>query len=90
MSNDQKVIIGFLCGAAAGALAGLLLAPSSGEETRKKIAEKAGELKEDLSNQLTQSFGRIQEQVSSSLGINKTGVSAEAAARKVASETIDS
>jgi gas vesicle protein len=90
MSNDQKVIIGFLCGAAAGALAGLLLAPSSGEETRKKIAEKAGELKEDLSNQLTQSFGRIQEQVSSSLGINKNGVSAEAAARKVASETIDS
>jgi gas vesicle protein len=90
MSNDQKVIIGFLCGAAAGALAGLLLAPRSGEETRKKIAEKAGELKEDLSNQLTQSFGRIQEQVSSSLGINKNGVSAEAAARKVASETIDS
>jgi len=42
MTNDQKVIVGFLCGVAAGTLAGLLLAPSSGEETRKKISEKEG------------------------------------------------
>ncbi len=90
MTNDQKVIVGFLCGAAAGALAGLLLAPSSGEETRKKIAEKASEMKEDLSNQLTQSFGRIQEQVNNSLGIKKNGIATDANARKIASETVDS
>jgi gas vesicle protein len=90
MTNDQKVIVGFLCGVAAGALAGILLAPNSGEETRKKIADKASELKDDLSSQLTQSFGRLQDQVTNSLGLKKTNDVVDAAARKLASETIDS
>lgn len=34
---------GFLAGAALGALAGILFAPASGEETRKKIKEAASE-----------------------------------------------
>jgi gas vesicle protein len=89
MTNDQKVIVGFLCGVAAGALAGILLAPNSGEETRKKISEKANELKDDLSSQLTQSFGRLQDQVSNSLGLKKTNGTVDAAARKMASETVD-
>lgn len=87
MTNDQKVIVGFLCGIAAGALAGLLLAPNSGEETRKKIAEKANDLKDDLSSQLTQGFGRLTEQVTHSLGLKKTAD--DAVARKVAAETVD-
>lgn len=87
MTNDQKVIVGFLCGVAAGALAGILLAPSSGEETRKKIADKASDLKDDLSSQLTTTFGRLQEQVSNTLGMAKNGV--DAAARKLANETVD-
>lgn len=87
MTNDQKVIVGFLCGVAAGALAGLLLAPNSGEETRKKIAEKANDLKDDLSSQLTQGFGRLTEQVTNSLGLKKTAD--DAVARKVAAETVD-
>ncbi len=41
----SKVLLGFLAGAAAGALAGILLAPDSGENTRKKIAAKAGDWK---------------------------------------------
>jgi DNA-binding NarL/FixJ family response regulator len=69
MSNDQKVIVGFLCGVAAGALAGLLLAPTSGEETRKKITDKASDLKDDLSNQLNTTFGRLSEQKRTDLSV---------------------
>jgi gas vesicle protein len=35
--------LGFLAGAAVGALAGILFAPATGEETRKKIMEAASE-----------------------------------------------
>jgi gas vesicle protein len=89
MSNDQKVIVGFLCGVAAGALAGLLLAPTSGEETRKKITDKASDLKDDLSNQLNTTFGRLSEQVTNSLGLKKTNGLADQITRKTASETLD-
>jgi gas vesicle protein len=89
MTNDQKVIVGFLCGVAAGALAGILLAPNSGEETRKKIADKATDLKDDLSTQLSSSFGRLSEQVSNSLGLKKTNSVVDQNARKLASETVD-
>jgi len=89
MTNDQKVIVGFLCGIAAGALAGILLAPNTGEETRKIIADKATDLKDDLSNQLTSTFGRLSEQVNNSLGLKKTNNIVDAAARKIASETVD-
>ena len=89
MSNDQKVIVGVLCGLAAGALAGILLAPTSGEETRKKIADKANDLKDDLSSQLTESFGRLSEQVTNTLNLKKTNDVIDAVSRKIASETID-
>jgi gas vesicle protein len=89
MSSDQKVIVGFLLGAAAGAMAGILLAPSSGEETRKKIADKATDIKDELSTQINTSFGRLSEQVTNSLGLKKTNSVADQLTRKVASETID-
>lgn len=40
-------LFGFIAGAAAGALAGILFAPAKGEETRKKIMEAASEGYED-------------------------------------------
>jgi gas vesicle protein len=89
MTNDQKVIVGFLCGVAAGALAGILLAPNSGEETRKIISDKATDLKDDLSNQLSSTFGRLSEQVNNSLGLKKNNNIVDAATRKLASETVD-
>ena len=89
MTNDQKVVVGFLCGVAAGALAGILLAPNSGEETRKIIADKATDLKDDLSNQLSSTFGRLSEQVNNSLGLKKNNNIVDAATRKLASETVD-
>ena len=39
MNKSAKIIIAFAAGAAAGVLAGILLAPDKGSETRKKIAE---------------------------------------------------
>ena len=39
-----KFFAGFLVGGAVGAIAGLLLAPQSGEETRDMIAQKSSDL----------------------------------------------
>jgi gas vesicle protein len=52
MSNGQKILFSFLAGAAAGVVAGLLLAPESGKETRKKLAKKATDLKNTLEGKL--------------------------------------
>ncbi|MHA6280734.1 YtxH domain-containing protein [Salinimicrobium sp. CAU 1759] len=38
-----KILAGILSGAALGAIAGLLLAPKKGSETRKNIADKSNE-----------------------------------------------
>jgi len=50
MSNDgntaSTVLVSFLLGAVAGAAIALLYAPASGEETRKRIADKAREGRE--------------------------------------------
>lgn len=41
-------IAGLLVGAAVGAIGGLLFAPESGEETRKKLAEKSKDFADDI------------------------------------------
>ncbi len=45
---NTKVLLGFLAGAATGALAGILLAPDKGSETRKKISKKTADLGDSL------------------------------------------
>ena len=40
-SSSASVLVAFLVGAVAGAAVALLYAPSTGEETRRKLAEKA-------------------------------------------------
>ena len=47
-SDSSKAIVALLAGLAVGAVLGVLFAPSSGEETRGLIADKADDLKEDL------------------------------------------
>ena len=37
---SSKILVGFLAGAAVGALAGILFAPDKGSNTRQKIADK--------------------------------------------------
>jgi gas vesicle protein len=48
--NDgtTKGLLGFVLGAALGAAAGILLAPASGQETRRRIARKVQDTQEDL------------------------------------------
>lgn len=46
--NSSKVLLGILGGVAAGALAGILLAPDKGSKTRKKIASKGKGFTDDM------------------------------------------
>lgn len=52
MNNDnQSTLLSFLVGAAAGVAAGMLLAPYSGTESRRKIAQSANDLAGKVGNQ---------------------------------------
>lgn len=48
MSDTSKVLLAALAGAVVGAGIALLLAPASGEETRKKVSKKIQDLKDSL------------------------------------------
>jgi gas vesicle protein len=47
-SGGGKLAVGLLAGAAAGAIAGVLLAPEKGKVTRQKVAESASKLGEQV------------------------------------------
>lgn len=46
--SSSKVLLGFVAGAAVGALAGILFAPDKGSATRTKIAGKAGDIGDSI------------------------------------------
>jgi gas vesicle protein len=48
LMSTQKILIGAFAGLVAGAVLGILLAPASGAETRQKIADTAGDLKDKM------------------------------------------
>lgn len=50
--TGRKIAIGSTIAGVVGYLAGVLTAPKSGEQTRKDIANKAGDLKDDAESQL--------------------------------------
>lgn len=50
----SKVLLGFVAGAAAGVLAGILLAPDKGSETRKKITRKTSEASDAVKNSFSE------------------------------------
>jgi gas vesicle protein len=51
-SKITTFITGLLVGAAAGAIAGILLAPDKGSETRRKFSHKAKDIKDSLPEQI--------------------------------------
>lgn len=53
-SENQKTLLGFMLGAAAGVAVGMLLAPFAGEENRKKLTNKANSLKNQFKDTLDQ------------------------------------
>ena len=53
-----------IVGAVAGVVAGVLLAPESGEKTRKKLAEDGGKIKEDFEGSLNKSIDTFLDTIS--------------------------
>ncbi len=62
---NTKTLLGFLAGAAVGALAGILLAPDKGSETRKKISQKTGDLGDSLKGSFNDFIDGIKDSYSS-------------------------
>ena len=50
--NSSKIVLGVLGGIAAGAIAGILLAPDKGSKTRKKIVSKGKDFADDMKSKL--------------------------------------
>lgn len=67
MSKTKNLIVSFIAGAAAGAITGVLLAPNSGKDTRKKIANKAGNLKHTVEDQIEAGISKISELTNSAI-----------------------
>lgn len=55
----RKIALGALLAGAAGYIAGLLTAPKSGKETRKDIADKAGDIKDQAEDELKRAHDEI-------------------------------
>jgi gas vesicle protein len=65
--NNQKTLLSFVLGAAAGVAAGMLLAPSTGSDTRRKIVDTANSLKNDLGGQFGDTLNKFSEIADSAL-----------------------
>jgi gas vesicle protein len=50
--NASKVVLSIAAGVAAGALIGVLFAPDSGANTRKKISRKSGDFVDDIKTKM--------------------------------------
>ena len=70
--TTSKTILTFLGGAAAGVLAGILLAPKSGKETREVIAKRATDIKDEIGSTLEANSQKIKSLANSTmLQVNK-------------------
>lgn len=56
MNTTVKVLGGFLAGAAVGTIAGILLAPDKGSNTRKKIHDESKRLSEEIAESVGQTM----------------------------------
>ena len=82
--STEKVILGVLAGAAAGAVLGILFAPDKGADTRKKIYRKGEEEVDALKEKLNefaevvgQKFEKVKEDVTEFVEAAKQKVEAE-------------
>ena len=58
MKSSGKILLTFLGGAAAGALAGMLFAPESGKKTRQSLTKKARDLRKNLEDDVRVSMSK--------------------------------
>lgn len=68
MDNTGKTFAAFLIGAAAGTLAGLILAPESGNKTRTKLNKTANDVLYDLEDAWEAGAEKIKEIVDDAIG----------------------
>ncbi|MBW7890923.1 MAG: YtxH domain-containing protein [Chitinophagaceae bacterium] len=61
MKTDSKILLGFLAGVAAGAIAGILFAPDKGSETRRKISEDTSELGDHLKDSFNDFVDKVKD-----------------------------
>lgn len=66
--SGSKKLLTFLAGLAIGAIAGILLAPDKGSETRKKILDKSSGLKDELAEKLSELKAAIDEKLNRNSG----------------------
>lgn len=57
--NTNKIVLGVLGGLAAGAIAGILLAPDKGSKTRKKIVSKGKNLSDDMKSKFEDLYENV-------------------------------
>jgi len=62
MKNQKKLMAGLIAGTLLGVAAGILLAPSSGQKTRKKIIDDTLGLKNDLMASVNESIDGLRKQ----------------------------
>lgn len=97
MSNNQEnqnIVLGFIVGAAAGLAAGILLAPESGQETRRTIAKKATDLKDkantlsgQVGSQINNTISKITKKDKTSPGAGTNGANAKKSPKKPAGQS---
>lgn len=63
--SASKVLLGVVVGFAAGAFIGVLLAPDSGENTRKKLSKKGEAYVDDLKGKFNELLENFMEQIDS-------------------------
>ncbi len=82
MQSQKSLIGGVLIGGAIGVVAGLLLAPSSGQQLRKKIARKTRDMKEDMVDSVSETIDTVRNQFNDKL--NKLAANGKAALHSTA------
>lgn len=65
--STKSLIGGLLAGAALGVAAGLLLAPASGAQTRKKLVKGSTKLKDELLSSVEESLDALRSQFNSKI-----------------------
>ncbi|WP_321287563.1 YtxH domain-containing protein [uncultured Sunxiuqinia sp.] len=64
MSKGTSALLGFVAGAATGALVGVLFAPERGDKTRKKIQKSVKRVSEDVTDTIGEKVDSLKDQVS--------------------------
>ncbi len=94
MSNESKALVGFLIGVSAGVVAGMLLAPRTGEDTRRMITDRTTDFSDDLEKKLSIAVDKLSAYTDSAIesvteAVNSAKISAESASENARAAVAD-